>query len=355
MKKRTVVIALVAVAVVGAALLASLLLDQGVAVTTATLTRQPMQETVAEEGQTRARNAYVISAPVAGQLQPITVREGDAVSAGMIVARLMPPPDTPRAVQIAQAQIAAAQARRDQAAAEVQKAEAQAKQAEREADRSQSLGDRNVVSPETIEQDKLALAAAEQQVHVAEATLEAADADLRGARANLGNEQSGNGKDEVVPIRATAIGTVLEVLEKDERVVAAGAPLLRMGDTGNLEVVIAVLSEDAVKVRVGNKLLVSEWGGGGTLLGQVTRIEQTAFTETSTLGVQEQRVNVIGTLIDPPGEPGRRLSCRGTDRDLGRSRRSDNSHKRPFPAGWGLALFCSGGWQGTIEHSGNRP
>jgi HlyD family secretion protein len=90
------------------------------------------------------------------------------------------------------------------------------------------------------------------------------------------------------------------VVEKNERIVQAGAPLIEIGNVASLEVVVDVLSEDAVRISEGDAARIEEWGGDGVLGGEVRMIEPDAFTEVSALGVEEQRVNVIVALDDAP-------------------------------------------------------
>jgi HlyD family secretion protein len=107
-----------------------------------------------------------------------------------------------------------------------------------------------------------------------------------------------------VAVRSPVAGRILRITEKSERVVAAGAPLLTLGDPQKLEIVVDVLSQDAVKVRPGMDMLIEGWGGGRTLHARVRTVEPYAFTKVSALGVEEQRVNIVGDFVDPPGPLG---------------------------------------------------
>jgi HlyD family secretion protein len=93
---------------------------------------------------------------------------------------------------------------------------------------------------------------------------------------------------------------VLRVFQESAAVVTPGTPLVELGDPSDLEVEIDVLSRDAVKTEVGDLVLLEHWGGDRPLEGVVRVIEPAGFTKISTLGVEEQRVNVIVDLIDPP-------------------------------------------------------
>ncbi|MEQ9569704.1 MAG: HlyD family efflux transporter periplasmic adaptor subunit, partial [Longimicrobiales bacterium] len=255
---------------------------------------------VREEGRTRARELFTVAAPVTGRLSRPSVDEGDRVERGAVLATLSQAPDDPRVQAALQAQVTAAEARVEQAGAEVDEAERVLTQARREAERRRPLAEMGALSRETMERFEEAVEQAGKRVAAARAARMAADAELERARA----QRIGSGVDEdaarTVEVRAPLSGTVLRVLEESERVVVAGTPLFEMADPGGLQIVVDVLTEDAVRVAPGNPVRVTGWGGERTLHGSVLYVEPAAFTEVSTLGVEEQRVNVIGLLDDPP-------------------------------------------------------
>lgn len=274
--------------------------DPGVEVETARIGRDTLRVAVTEEGRTRVRDRYVVAAPVAGRLTRITLDEGDPVAEGTLVARLYPVPEDLRNLGIVRAQIAAAEARQREVAARVEEARARAEQLAREAERSRALAGAGALSREALERDELAAVSARQQLDAARATLHAAGADLAAARAALTGSSPGAPGGEAVDVRAPTAGRVLRVLEQSERVVQAGTPLVELGDADGLEVVVDVLSEDAVRIEPGNAVRFEQWGGDQILHGRVRLVEPDAFTEVSALGVEEQRVNVLADLFDPP-------------------------------------------------------
>lgn len=291
---------------VGVVLLLMLLIDtcgSGVQVEGASVQRGPLQVVVEEEGRTRVRDRFVVAAPISGALQRIDLREGTTIAAGEVLARIASAPDDPRGRNIAQAQLAAAEARRSQVAAELEQAQATALQAQREAARREELADAGALSREEMERMRLRAETARQQADAILAALRAAEADVSALRAALegSTPQSGG---PTVAVTAPTSGRVLRVLEESERVVQAGTPLLEIGDASGIEVVVDVLSADAVRIASGNRVLVDEWGGERTLQGRVRLVEPAAFTEVSALGVEEQRVNVIVDLVDSPPELG---------------------------------------------------
>lgn len=278
------------------------MLGGGIEVEAGAVTRERLEVHVVDEGRTRVRSRYVIAAPVTGRLARIALKEGDKVIDGAPVAYVYPVPEDPRRLKVLQAQADAAEARVTEARARVAEARARAEQARREAGRTAALAETSTVSRTILERDQLALATAEQQLVSAEATLRAAEADLEAARAALSGANPEKGRGEPVVVSAPDAGRVLRVAEKNERIVQAGAPLIEIGNVGALEVVVDVLSEDAVRIAEEDPVRIVDWGGDGEIQGNVRMIEPDAFTEVSALGVEEQRVNVIVELADsPPG------------------------------------------------------
>jgi HlyD family secretion protein len=276
------------------------LLDGGVEVEAGTVSRERLEVYVIEEGRTRVRSRYIVAAPVTGRLARISLDEGDEVIDGAPVAHIFPMQEDPRKLKILQAQADAAEARKTEAISRVNEARARAEQAQREANRTAALAESSTVSRTILERDLLAVATAEQQLASAEATLRAAEAELAAAQAALSGANPAEGEGEPVTVNAPDAGRVLRVVEKNERIVQAGAPLIEIGNVDSLEVVVDVLSEDAVRISVADPTRIEEWGGEGTLQGNVRMIEPDAFTQVSALGVEEQRVNVIVELDDAP-------------------------------------------------------
>lgn len=290
----------VGVAAVAAAAVGLPLLDGGVEVEAGTVSRERLEVSVVEEGRTRVRSRYIVAAPVTGRLARIALDEGDEVIDGAPVAYIFPMQEDPRKLRILQAQADAAEARKTEALSRVNEARARAEQAQREAKRTAALAESSTVSRTILERDLLAVATAEQQLASAEATLRAAEAELAAAKAALSGANPAEGEGEPVTVNAPDAGRVLRVVEKNERIVQAGAPLIEIGDVDALEVVVDVLSEDAVRINEGDLTRIEEWGGEGTLEGRVRMIEPDAFTHVSALGVEEQRVNVIVELDNAP-------------------------------------------------------
>lgn len=267
----------------------------------APVTRDVLSVTVDEEGKTRVIDRYVISAPVAGYARRIQLDVGDRVQQGQVTVELEPLRSDvldPRRRAEARARVAAAEASLDAAEAKSRAASADAEYAAREYERKQRLWKSRTISEEALEAARnqkrrtaADLRSAQFAVDVARHELEAA----RTALAYSAAQVDGNG--EWVQVRSPVAGTVLKLHQKSEGVVSAGQALVEVGDPRALEVVVDLLSADAVRVEPGTRVLFDRWGGEGLLEGVVRIVEPTGFTKVSALGIEEQRVWVIADII----------------------------------------------------------
>ncbi len=266
--------------------------------------RGPMQVTVRDEGRTRVRDEYIVYAPVSGQLQRVSFKPGAAVAAGQVVARIMPGDPAfldARERAEAQAAVRAAEAAASAARAELARAEAQARFARTELGRVESLRERNLVSAEALDQAQLALRTAEAARATAADSVRMRDAELEAARVRLTRPAGGNG--EPVDVLTPVSGRVLRVARESAGVIAAGQEILSVGDPNELEVVIEMLTTDAVLVEPGAEVIIEDWSRlREPLAGRVRLVEPYGFRKISALGVEEQRVNVIVDFTGPPAE-----------------------------------------------------
>jgi HlyD family secretion protein len=293
----------IAAAVVVAAGLWLLLRPQPLVVETARVERGPVRVTIEEEGETRVRDRYVVDSPVTARLRRIALREGDAVAAGSVVAQLDPAPLDARAQEEGKARLEAALDGERVARAALDRAKAALEQAERDRERAVKLQQQDLVSSEASERAELAAQTARKEMEAAQYHAKAKTHEVEMARAAIEPRLDGG----IVVVKAPASGRVLRVNEPSERVVLAGTPLIEIGDPGDLEVVVDLLSSDAVRVAIGDTIEIDEWGGDSTLTGVVRLIEPSAFTKVSALGVEEQRVNVVAVVNDPPASLGDRF------------------------------------------------
>ncbi len=276
------------------------------------VTRGPLQLTVDEEGETRVRQRFVLAAPAAGRLLRIELDAGDEVAVGDVVARIVPAPLDPRDEAAARARLEASEDARRGADARAALADAALAQAERNLERAQRLREAGVQSDEALERAHLDRTRAQREREAARFATAAADHEADAARAVLmaaraSRSASAQALDDpcatpgnCIDVRAPVAGHVLRIHEESERIVMAGAPLLDLGDPTAIEIVVDVLSADAVKIQPGADLWIDDWGGDQPLRATVRRVEPSGFTKVSALGVEEQRVNVIGDFVDPP-------------------------------------------------------
>jgi len=273
-----------------------------VAVELATARRGTMQVTVEEAARTRVRDRYVVLAPLAGDLARVTLRPGDEIEAGALLARIVPQTPAlldPRSRAEATARLGTAQAASQQARANVTLAELALEHARGDAERMKSLGAKGSVSPDAAAHAEFEsglraqeLAAARFGVTVATHEVEMA----RAALARYGNAtKGGDAFDIVSPIA----GRVLRVVQSSAGMVSPSTPLLEVGDPTELEVVADVLTEDAVRITPGAKVILDRWGGPWPLAAHVSVIEPSAFTRLSALGVEEQRVSIVIDFDEP--------------------------------------------------------
>jgi HlyD family secretion protein len=267
---------------------------------------RPFFEAIESQGRTRARNPYLITAPVAGRLLRTELIEGDRVRAGQVLARITPSPQDQRSVAFAQASLAAAEARRGVAQASLEETRSAYTRVSRELQRREELFRSNLTSAEETELYRQLVSAEDARVRRAEASVLAAEADIDSARASLlgATPDTASNGELVVEVKAPVDGTVYTVMEDNERVIQAGTPLLEISNQDSLEVIADLLTQDAIKVEAGDTVYLTGWGGDQTINAIVRYIEPEAFTKVSALGVEEQRVNVIADLIDPPANLG---------------------------------------------------
>ena len=282
-------------AVLLVALIAAGLWPRPVPVETARVAVGSLRATVNEEGKTRIKQRYVVSAPVTGQLRRIPFKAGAEVRAGETVVAVIEPV-SPTLLDARTR--TAAEAKRDTAVANLEKARAGQHFAASELRRFEKLHAEKMVSVQELENGQLREASAAKEQAAAESALRQAEAELAEF---AGNTPAGtNTLLDPVQVKAPATGSVLHVFEENARVVAAGTPLMEIGDPTDLEVVVEVLSRDGAAIPPGTPVELEQWGGGEPLQAKVRLVEPAAFTKISALGVEEQRVNVVADLLTPP-------------------------------------------------------
>ncbi|WAT18606.1 efflux RND transporter periplasmic adaptor subunit [Aurantiacibacter sp. MUD11] len=272
------------------ALLIALLLAAGllfafwperVPVDTGEVSRGPMTVGITDDGVTRAEEYYVVSAPVTGYLARIELEAGDEVSRGALITRMTGVPSTPldqRSERELRAALTSARASEGGARASLE-------QAERDLVRAEELAERGFLPRAQLE-------AARTRVANGRAVLDQTRGEVRRIEALL-TQPGGAGSGTPVPVRAPASGSVMSVITESEGVIAQGTQLMTIGDPQQIEAVVDLISREAARVSVGDLVMITQWGGEGTITGRVTQVEPFGRLKISALGIEEQRVNVI--------------------------------------------------------------
>jgi HlyD family secretion protein len=322
---------------IGAAVIAGVIyafLPQPVRVDLARVARGPLQVSVEEDGKTRIKDRYIVSSPLAGRLLRIALEPGDTVEAGKTVLAIIEPSDPalldPRARAEAVARVKAAEARIRQTGATMAQTLAAMQFSESRLKRMRDLRTHGGSTEHDVDEAEMnfrmrseELRAAKFSAEIAQFELEQAQAALlrTAPRTDVGSSAAGNAvkgaslnppmtrpdaedpnRDAFFQIRSPINGRVLRKFQESATVLTAGTQLLQLGNPEDLEVEIDVLSADGVKISPGDQVQLEQWGGEKPLLGRVRLVEPSAFTKVSSLGVEEQRVNVIVDFEDPPNK-----------------------------------------------------
>ena len=300
--KRKLALIGLAVAIVGGIIYA--FLPKAVPVETALVTRGPLEVTVRDDGRTRIKDRYIVSAPLAGQLQRVVFKPGHAVNERDVLGAIEPTaPELldPRTYAAAEARVRAAEETLKQAKAVQERTVASFEYAQNDLKRVKELFQVGTVSSQEMDRAQLASRTTEGDLNSARFGVRIADYELELARTALawGSSVSHGGN---VKICAPVAGRILRVLQESATVVAPGTPLMEIGDPQNLEVEIDVLSSDAVKIRPGSRILLEYWGGPRPLEARVRLVEPAGFLKISALGVEEQRVWVLADFVSPRSE-----------------------------------------------------
>lgn len=289
---------------VGAAVTIALL-PRSVPVDVTEIRRGPLVVTITDDGRTRIRERYIVSAPLSGRLVRIRLKPGDPVVANETQLTVIEPTNPtlldPRSIAQAEARVKAAEARLKQASPRFDSAKAQMNHAETELGRVQQMVEKGAGSQFELEDLKVAFQQTKNDYEATRFELEIAGFELEVAKAALthgtGSEPPA---DWSFPLKSPISGRVLRVFQESSTVVNPGDRILEIGDPKDLEVEVDVLSRDAVRIRPGNRVMLEQWGGGDPIPAQVRLIEPSAFTKVSALGIEEQRVNVIIDFTETP-------------------------------------------------------
>ena len=308
--------------------------------------RGTVRVTVDEDGKTRIREKYVVSAPLNGRILRINLDPGDQVEVGKTLLTMIEPRDPElldaRSVAQAEARVKGAEATLRQIEPDLEMARNSLGNAEAEVTRIRKAFRGSGVTQSELESAELLLHQRSEELRSKKVAEEIARFELEQAQAALmrsrphadeiaraksaGNGNASAGGQETTagdqppaeqstadnpsepnngwnfPIYSPINGRVLRVMQESSAVVTPGTALVELGDPTDLEVEIDVLSRDAAKIEPGDTAYLEHWGGPVPLKGRVRVVEPSGFTKISTLGVEEQRVWIIVDLVDPPEE-----------------------------------------------------
>lgn len=288
----------------GAAVLAGLawaFSPRPIEVESAVIKQGHFEQSIEEDGRTRLKDRYTVSAPVAARVARIVLREGDSVAAGDVVAVLTPVMSSmvdERSAREATARLKAAVAGVERASAREARARISLQEAQLEKERTEKLAGEGFLSASKLDTVRLAQSGARRELEVAQAEHQMAVQEKAQAAAALQPATAGS-RARPLSVRSPVSGVVLRVPQPSEATIAAGAALLDIGDPHRMEVISELLTTDAVQATAGRRVVIERWGGP-PVEGVVRRVEPAAFTKVSALGVEEQRVNVLIDVSNPP-------------------------------------------------------
>ena len=286
--------------------------ERPVPVDTAIVSEGALHVTIDEEGVTRVKDVYAVSSPIAGYLARTTLDEGEAVTANETIIASIHPLDPPFLDERARAELrAAAEAARSAvslAQVELRRAQTALDLAQSNYERAEKLAQSRTISISQLEQSYSELELKKAQISSAEATIKLRQAELASAEARLqqpgGRRTANPAGDCCVSITAPIDGVVLKVLARSEQAVSPGTRIAEIGDPRNLEIVVDLLSSDAARIQPGASVVITDWGGDNDIAGTVRTVEPAAFTKVSSLGIEEQRVNVVIDAAEVPDNLG---------------------------------------------------
>jgi HlyD family secretion protein len=273
---------------------------RAVEVDAAYVTREDMTVTVSDDGMTRVRDVFVLSAPLDGTMTRVEVEPGDQVVSGETVVStirpLLPPLLPARTTAQLKSNVSSAEAALTAARADAERLRAEHTRLKRDLDRAKKLLESATVSQQAVDNAEAAEREGYLALRSSEAVIGVRRQELAAARAALMPSETQNGSDTVSVI-APLSGQILTVNRESEGPIAQGTPIVEIGDLASLECVADFLSEEAVRVKPGDPVMFTDWGGD-PLPGRVRRVEPAGFTKVSALGIEEQRVNIVMDLND---------------------------------------------------------
>lgn len=327
--------------------------EKPVMVDLAVIEQGEMQVTIQEEGETRVRDIYMVSSHIAGHLDRTNLDEGESVKANKTIIASIHPLDPPlldeRKITELAAAVEAAKSAITLAEAEQQAALIGLELAVSEYERASKLSIKKIISERQLEKSLNNVKLGKAHVKSSTAKVSLRKAELASARARLKQPRTDDtspvGNNCCIKLISPIDGVVLKVYARSRQAVSPGTKIAEIGDPANLEIIVDLLSRDAPKVPPGTKVLITEWGGEKNLEAVVRRIEPAAFTKISSLGIEEQRVNVVLDLSTVPRKLGAGYRILATLVIW----KQDNIVQVPI----GALFRSNGSWSVFVAHKGN--
>jgi len=301
--RRTLYLTIIIIAVIMATIYG--FLPKRIEVDLVAVARGPLRVTIEEEGRTRLKERFVVSAPVSGNMTRTLLKVGNSIRKGQLLAAIDPPRSQPldrRSREEGDASVLAAEAGFKAGKEKEQAAKADVEYIEKRVERIRNLYLKRYVAKDQLDQVEAEAKKAKAVQLSAAAAADVSRFELERARAALKNVASGakHEQQETVKVVSPLDGVVFRIYRESEGPVSTGEPLLEIGDVRSLEVRVEVLSSDAVRIKKGTRAVFKRWGGTDTLEGVVRAVEPAGFTKISSLGVEEQRVLVIADIASSP-------------------------------------------------------
>jgi HlyD family secretion protein len=285
------------------------MLPQPLAIDSYSVKKSDIIVTVEGEGQTRIHDIYTVSTPIDGRVTRVEIEAGDYVfAAESVIANMYPsnPAFLDRRTEIqAQADVEGAKAALALATARVKQAKTELEYNLADNKRIKQLFAKKLISETDMEKSDLHIKTLQAELETVVSNEKLMQSRLEAAKTNLLQPDNADlaidseNSDCQICIKSPVDGMVLRILHKSESIVPVGTPLVEIGDPEDLEAKIEMLSTNAVKVKVGDKALLKNWGGDHDINAVVRTIEPSGFTKISALGIEQQRVNIILNLTDP--------------------------------------------------------
>ncbi|MHC4841907.1 MAG: efflux RND transporter periplasmic adaptor subunit [Planctomycetota bacterium] len=289
-----------AILIIGLGIIAGIVwgvLPKPIASDVSTVSRGSLRIEIQEEGKTRVVDRFSVTSPIIAEKTRTKWKAGDNIKKGdeiCLLTPLHPSLHDSRTLAQLKANIHAANSNLERAESQITASESNRDFLKREFERKQDLLAKKHISREEVDAAHTKWQSAEAELTSAKRSKDVANFQYAATQAALIETNS----DEALPslsVKSPVDGCVLSVASASESAgpVSVSQPLIVIGDLSKLEIVVELLTRQAVTVTQGDRVEIGRWGGSQLVTGSVKTIEPGGFTKTSSLGVEEQRTNVI--------------------------------------------------------------